>query len=101
MQKQKQMEKQILKDRNNQLWVKQGANYCKIIENKEPVDLDILDSIPDYQIMKEYKVDGWYRYDDEKDFITQTIHTTTEAKAEKLFRSKYKRNFFKVDIDLI
>ena len=96
------METQIMKGRNNTLWIKQGANYCKVIQQQEAVDLDILDSVPDWQIMKEYKVDGWFRYDEnEKDFITQTIHTTTEARAEKLFRSKYKRNFFKVDIDLI
>ncbi len=96
------MEKQIIRGRNNQFWIKEGANYYKAIQHKEPVvNSDILDAIPDYQIMKEYKVEGWFRYDDEKDFITQTINTTTEAKAEQLFRSKYKRNFFKVDIDLI
>lgn len=96
------MEKQIMKDRNNTLWIKQGANYYKAIQYTEPVNnLDILDSIPDYQIMKEYKVEGWFRYDDEKDFITQTIHTTTEARAEQLFRSKYKRTFFKIHIDLL
>ena len=96
------MEKQLMKDRNNTLWVKQGANYYKAIQHKEPVNnLDILDSIPDYQIMKEYKVEGWFRYDDEKDFITQTIHATTTARAEKLFRNKYKQHFISVYIELI
>ena len=96
------MEQQIMKDRNNELWIKQGANYIKVVQKKEPVNhLDILDAIPDYQIMKEYKVEGWYRFEDEKDFITQTIHATTEARAEQLFKSKYKRTFFKIDIDLL
>jgi hypothetical protein len=96
------MEKQIIRGRNNIFWIKEGANYYKAIQHKEPVvNSDILDAIPDYQIMKEYKVEGWFRYDDEKDFITQTIHATTPAKAEQLFRSKYKRTFFKVDIDLL
>ena len=91
------MEQQIMKGRNNTLWIKQGANYIK---GKE-IDNSILDEIPDYQIVKEYTVEGWYRFDDEKDFITQTIHATTPASAEKLFRSKYKRNFFNVYISLL
>lgn len=96
------MEKQIMKDRNNTLWIKQGSNYYKAIQHKEPVNnLDILDSIPDYQIVKEYKVEGWYRFDDEKDFITQTIHATTPARAEQLFRTKYKHHFFNIYVDLI
>jgi hypothetical protein len=96
------MEKQILKDRNNQLWVKQGANYYKAIQHKEPVvNSDILDAMPDYQILKKYKIEGWFRFDDEKDFITQTIHATTEARAEQLFRNKYKHYFFNIYVDLI
>ena len=91
------MEKQIMKGRNNTLWIKQGANYIK----GKQIDNSILDVIPDYQIVKEYTVEGWYRFNDEKDFITQTIHATTPARAEKLFRSKYKRTFFKIDIDLL
>jgi hypothetical protein len=96
------MEKQIIRGRNNQFWIKEGANYYKAIQHKESVvNSDILDEIPDYQIMKEYKVEGWFRYDDEKDFITQTIHATTEARAEDLFRTKYKQHFINVYIDLI
>jgi hypothetical protein len=91
------MEQQVIKGKNNTLWIKQGANYTK----GKQIDNSILDETPDWQIVKEYTVEGWFRYDDEKDFITQTIHATTPARAEKLFRSKYKRNFFKVDIDLI
>ena len=92
------MEQQIIKGRNNNLWIKQGANYTK---GKE-IDKSILDETPDWQIVKEYTVEGWYRYNDnEKDFITQTIHATTPASAEKLFRSKYDINFFNVYIELL
>ena len=91
------MEKQIIKGRKNTLWIKQGAKYTK---GKE-IDNSILDETPDWQIVKEYKVEGWFRYNDEKDFITQTIHATTAVSAEKLFRSKYKHNFFNVYIELL
>ena len=92
------MERQIIKGRNNNLWIKQGANYIK---GKE-IDKSILDETPDWQIVKQYTVEGWYRYNDnEKDFITQTIHATTPVRAEKLFRSKYDINFFNVYIELL
>jgi hypothetical protein len=97
-----QMERQIIKGRNNVIWIKDGANYIKGIQYTESKENNsILDSIPDYQIVKEYTVEGWYRFDDEKDFITQTIHATTEARAEDLFRTKYKQHFTSVYIDLI
>jgi hypothetical protein len=96
------MERQIIKGRNNVIWIKDGANYIKGIQYTESKENNsILDSIPDYQIVKEYTVEGWYRFDDEKDFITQTIHATTEARAEDLFRTKYKQHFTSVYIDLI
>ena len=96
------METQIIKGRNNVIWIKQGANYTKGIQYTESKENNsILDSIPDYQIVKQYTVEGWFRYNDDKDFITQTIHTTTPARAEQLFRSKYKRTFFNIYVDLL
>ena len=92
------METQIIKGRNNNLWIKQGANYTK---GKE-IDKSILDETPDWQIVKEYTVEGWYRYNDnEKDFITQTIHATTAVSAEQLFRNKYKHHFFNIYVELL
>lgn len=96
------MEKQIIKGRNNVIWIKQGTNYTKGIQYTESVaNNSILDSIPDYQIVKQYTVEGWYRYNDDKDFITQTIHATTPARAEQLFRNKYKHHFFNIYVDLL
>lgn len=96
------MEKQIIKGRNNVIWIKQGTNYTKGIQYTESASNDsILDSIPDYQIVKQYTVEGWYRYNDDKDFITQTIHATTPARAEQLFRNKYKHHFFNIYVDLL
>jgi hypothetical protein len=96
------MEKQIIKGRNNVMWIKDGANYYKAIQYKEPVlNSDILDSMPDYQIVKEYKVEGWFRRNDEKDFITHTIQATTPARAEQIFRNKYKQHFTNIYLDLI
>lgn len=96
------MEQQIMKGRNNILWIKEGANYYKAIQHKEPViNSDVLDSIPDYQILKKYKIEGWFRLNDEKDFITQIIQATTPERAEQLFRSKYKHHFINIYVDLI
>jgi hypothetical protein len=96
------MERQIIKGRNNVIWIKDGANYIKGIQYTESKENNsILDSIPDYQIVKEYTVEGWYRFDDEKDFITQTIHATTPARAEQLFKKKYKQHFTNVYVELL
>lgn len=96
------METQIIKGRNNVIWIKQGTNYTKGIQYTESKENDsILDSIPDYQIVKQYTVEGWFRYNDDKDFITQTIHATTPARAEQLFRNKYKHHFFNIYVDLL
>jgi len=91
-------------DKKQFTWIKKGDTYIKGIKYKEPViNLDIIDTIPDYQLLKTYQIEAWYRYNnaDDKDFIKETIEATSESKAEAQFKSKYNRPFFKIYIDLV
>jgi len=49
--------------------------------------------------MKRFKVEGWYRYNDEKDFEQLIIRIDTAERAIEFFKVMYERyNFYKIDI---
>ena len=48
--------------------------------------------------MKTFEIEGWYRYNDEKDFETITIERDTPEEAIKTFKNNYSFNFYKIDI---
>jgi ribosomal protein L20A (L18A) len=50
--------------------------------------------------MKRFKVEGWYRYNDEKDFTSLTFEAIDIKKAMVLFLDVYYRKikFYKIDI---
>jgi hypothetical protein len=49
--------------------------------------------------MKTFKIEGWYRYNDEKDFEQLKINTDTPESAVYYFKEIYSRyNFHKIDI---
>jgi hypothetical protein len=49
--------------------------------------------------MKTFKIEGWYRYNDEKDFEQLTIRMDKPERAMEFFRVMYERyNFYKIDI---
>tara|TARA_R110000823_G_scaffold3614_3_gene13730 strand:+ start:3753 stop:3914 length:162 start_codon:yes stop_codon:yes gene_type:complete len=49
--------------------------------------------------MKRFKIEGWYRYNDEKDFEQLTIKIDTAERAIQFFKVMYERyNFYKIDI---
>jgi len=50
--------------------------------------------------MKKFKIEGWYRYNDEKDFEVETFNNCTDAAtALRFFTSMYENvNFYKIDI---
>jgi len=50
-------------------------------------------------IMKTFKVSGWYRYNDEKDFEVDLIKSNTPEEAIEIFKDLYSnRIFFSIDI---
>jgi hypothetical protein len=49
--------------------------------------------------MKTFKIEGWYRYNDEKDFETKEIFSNNPEDALKTFKDFHKGyNFYKIDI---
>ena len=49
--------------------------------------------------MKRFKVEGWYRYNDEKDFMQLITKMDTPERAIEFFKAMYSRhNFYKIDI---
>jgi len=49
--------------------------------------------------MKTFKIEGWYRYNDEKDFETIELYSDNPEDALKTFKFMYHRiNFYKIDI---
>ena len=49
--------------------------------------------------MKTFKIEGWYRYNDEKDFETIQLNADNPEMALKTFKFMYHRyNFYKIDI---
>ena len=49
--------------------------------------------------MKRFKIEGWHRYNDEKDFEQLTIRIDTAERAIQFFKVMYERyNFYKIDI---
>jgi hypothetical protein len=49
--------------------------------------------------MKTFKVEGWYRYNDEKDFETEIVNGFYLETALAWFMEKYKViSFYKIDI---
>jgi hypothetical protein len=49
--------------------------------------------------MKRFKVEGWYRYNDEKDFEVLNVITATPEIAIAWFKKIYiQYNFYKIDI---
>jgi len=49
--------------------------------------------------MKTFKMEGWYRYNDEKDFEQEIIKCSSVQVAIQLFTDKYNQlNFYKIDI---
>ena len=52
--------------------------------------------------MKRFKVEGWYRYDDEKDFEILHISAKHAEKAIKIFQKEYKStDFYKISAEEI
>jgi hypothetical protein len=52
--------------------------------------------------MKRFKVEGWYRYNDEKDFEQETFKAPSIEKAMILFLSvHWLTKFYKIDIEEI
>jgi hypothetical protein len=49
--------------------------------------------------MKTFRIEGWYRYNDEKDFEQLTIRMDKPERAIEFFRVMYQEyNFYKIDI---
>ena len=49
--------------------------------------------------MKRFKVEGWYRLDDEKDFEVLHIESKDAEKAIRIFKKEYRStHFYKIDI---
>lgn len=48
--------------------------------------------------MKKFIIEGWYRYNDEKDFITFSTISDTPENAIKIFKSNYNLHFYKIEI---
>jgi hypothetical protein len=49
--------------------------------------------------MKRFKIEGWYRYNDEKDFEQLIIKIDTAERAIEFFKVMYERySFYKIDI---
>jgi len=48
--------------------------------------------------MKAFKIEGWYRYNDEKDFETITIECDTPEEAIKSFKDWCSFSCYKIDI---
>ena len=49
--------------------------------------------------MKRFKVEGWYRYNDEKDFEVLNMQNDNAKDALREFKIIYHRhNFYKIDI---
>jgi hypothetical protein len=49
--------------------------------------------------MKRFKIEGWYRYNDEKDFEMLHIESIDAAKAIRIFKKEYRStHFYKIDI---
>ena len=49
--------------------------------------------------MKRFKVEGWYRYNDEKDFTSLTFECINAERAIDIFKLYYKTiKFYKIDI---
>ena len=49
--------------------------------------------------MKRFKIEGWYRYNDEKDFILDCQFGKTPNEAIENFKRKYSSAYFyKIDI---
>jgi len=49
--------------------------------------------------MKTFKVLGWYRYNDEKDFEVDLIKSNTPEEAIEIFKDLYSNKiFFSIDI---
>jgi hypothetical protein len=48
--------------------------------------------------MKRFKVEGWYRYNDEKDFEILEIEANNAEKAIYLFKEWFVFSFYKIDI---
>ena len=48
--------------------------------------------------MKTFKVEGWYRHNDEKDFITFSTISDTPENAIKIFKNNYNLHFYKIEI---
>ena len=51
--------------------------------------------------MKRFKVEGWYRCNDEKDFKSEIIECYTKRKALDLFANMYNWRFFKITAEEI
>ena len=51
--------------------------------------------------MKRFKVQGWYRVHDEKDFKNQIIECYTKRKALDLFANMYNCRFYKITAEEI
>jgi hypothetical protein len=49
--------------------------------------------------MKTFKIEGWYRYNDEKDFVSFIIKGVLNAEeAIETFKNKFSFSFYKIDI---
>jgi hypothetical protein len=49
--------------------------------------------------MKTFKLEGWYRYNDEKDFVSFIIKDALNAEeAIETFKNKFSFGFYKIDI---
>jgi hypothetical protein len=49
--------------------------------------------------MKRFKLEGWYRYNDEKDFEQSCFNVINVEEAIERFKRKYSNfNFYKIDI---
>jgi hypothetical protein len=53
--------------------------------------------------MKRFKVEGWFRFQDQKDFeTTQCISDQTEEQIINWFKEKYSKiNFYKITVEEI
>jgi hypothetical protein len=48
--------------------------------------------------MKRFKVEGWYRYNDEKDFEELTLYSNNTEDAIAYFKNYFGVVFYKIDI---
>ena len=50
--------------------------------------------------MKRFKIEGWYRYNDEKDFEQLITKMDTPERAVEFFKAMYSRySFYKVTVE--